>query len=83
MKLTIVATLAFMFALSSVGAALKKTFTTGVVIGEAPEGHAAGTQAEEPENKTIAIKWSGSKDAATDSKVFRIGNQRVCLVMGE
>ena len=83
MKLTIVATFAFMFALSSVGGALKRTFTSGIVIKKATAEETAQAELDRKKDETIAIKWSGSKDVVSNSKVFRIGNQRVCLVMGE
>ena len=83
MKLTIVATFAFMFALSSVGGALKRSYSGGVVISKPTEEQAAKSEDETNKDGTIAIKWNGSKDLVSNSKVFRIGNQRVCLVMGE
>ena len=83
MKLTIVATFAFMFALSSFGGALKRSFTSGIVIKKDKTEQAAEAAKEGKNDETIAIKWSGSNQMGSQSKVFRIGNQRVCLVMGE
>ena len=81
MKFTFVAAFAFMFVLSSVGGVLEKTKSSNPQENKADRK--PQTSKSEPQEASIAIRWDGPKKMFCGSQVFRIGDKRVCLVMGE
>ena len=75
MKFTFLLTLAAMIAMGSLGGFVS---TTERIRLEADQ-----KKAEKERKESIAIRWDGPKKMFCESQVFRVGNQRVCLLVNK
>ena len=73
MKFTFLLTLVGMIAMGSLGGF--------VSTAERQHQEAERMRAEKEKNESIAIRWDGPKKMFCESQIFRVGNQRVCLLV--
>ena len=73
MKFTFLLTMVGMIAMASLGGFISTA--------EREHEEANRIKAEKERNESIAIRWDGPKKMFCESQIFRVGNQRVCLLV--